>query len=117
MWSIGDILVEKVGAQLAPADLRPSVVVVLSAHHLIVGLYPFFLPVDFVRNESVVWSRPKCLEDMRVRNTPLGPLFAKGVDLLFLGKLDHSPLLDMQPVSALAVADNDPSHIFSLHTD
>ena len=102
IWNVGEMVATKVRSQLSPSYLHASMVVPLSATSLLMGLNPFLLAVDLQHNDAVLWSKSKCLEDMRSRSSSLGNILAKGVDL-FIGKLEHSQFVDMQPVAALCV--------------
>lgn len=113
---IADLLHKGMDERVAPASLRSSMIVFLSSTKLVLSLNPFILAVDLDSEELVVWSKTKCLTEMEDRKSSMNTLWNKGVGLV-LGPLKQDLLVDMNPTSALCVANNDLSQVFTLHSD
>ena len=89
-------------------------VVVLSHSRVLLALNPFLLAGDLETRETFQWSKLKCEERMKERKSVLfryTSVFRASASVI------NETFFDMQPVSAVCAADNDPCHVFSLHTD
>jgi hypothetical protein len=113
LWKAGEELAEKLES-VTRAHLNSSMVAVLSHARVLLALNPFLLAGDLETRETLQWSKVKCEERMKERASVLfryTSVFRASASAI------NETFFDMQPVSALAVADNDPRHVFSLHTD
>jgi hypothetical protein len=113
LWKAGEELVEKLES-VTSAYLNSSMVAVLSHARVLLALNPFLLAGDLETRETFQWSKLKCEERMKERASVLfryTSVFRASASAI------NETFFDMQPVSALSVADNDPRHVFSLHTD
>ncbi|GAX19399.1 hypothetical protein FisN_4Lh379 [Fistulifera solaris] len=113
LWKAGEELAEKLES-VTRAHLNSSMVAVLSHARVLLALNPFLLAGDLETRETCQWSKLKCEERMKERASVLfryTSVFRASAFAI------NETFFDMQPVSALAVADNDARHVFSLHTD
>lgn len=113
LWKAGEEFIGKLEA-VTRAHLNSSMIVVLSHSRLLLALNPFLLAVDLENRETFQWSKLKCEERMRERASVLfryTSVFRASASAI------NETFFDMQPVSALCVADNDPCHVFSFHID
>lgn len=97
--------------RLAPGSLSRDRVVMIDDNRLVLALTPLLLAVDLDSGALTVWSQGATEAAMQSRWT-------RG---LAQSLMDHlvgsipSDAIDMEAVSALAVADNDPTVVWSLH--
>jgi hypothetical protein len=90
-----------------------------SSDILVVALNPYLIAVDLFGETFQTWSFSTCIDAMRKQQSSLGlaTIFSKGKEYIW-GKSDTSSnMMDMNPVAAVCVADNDPAVVFSLHSD
>ena len=108
-----DILLWKAGEELVN-KLESVTRAVLSHSRVLLALNPFLLAGDLETRETFQWSKLKCEERMKERTSVLfryTSVFRASASVI------NETFFDMQPVSAVCAADNDPCHVFSLHTD
>jgi hypothetical protein len=90
-----------------------------SSDILIIALNPHLVAVDLYNEKFEVWSISTCIDFMRKQQSSLGfgTILSKGKEYIW-GKSDSSiDTIGMNPVAAVCVADNDPTVVFSLHSD
>lgn len=116
VMEIANLLSAGMEDHVAEASLQSSMIAFLSATRLILSLNPFIMTVDLHEEETVVWSKTECLQVMDANHSnPFTKYLSKGVGYV-LGQ-QPNVLVDMNPTSAVCVAANDPSHVFTLHSD
>lgn len=136
-YSIGSILDRTIQNAITTYYIRSSMILFLSNKSILISLSPFLIAVDIHNQIAIQWSKSLCMEDMRKR--PLGVVGS--ILSLFTGsgggssgtatidvsnnttsnystkKNKKTILFDMTPISAIVAAENDPTQIFTFHSD
>ena len=113
---IADMLAAGMEDYVAEASLQSCMICHLSPTRIILSLNPFILAVDLEQETTAVWSKTECLQVMDDNHAnPFTKYLSKGVGYV-LGQ-QPNVLVDMNPTSAVCVAANDASTVFTLHSD